>query len=277
MGTLIFIIAVSTLSPLTLAGVLALSQWDKRVARRVQARSAAMQPASEPPQEWRVSLLVDANEDCGILRPIIQLVGPPLPSLVTVDLSVGKRSALPYLSTRRRFMDPTTSSDLVLGTLRVPEGLSVAKVAREHWTVTVSQESQEIAHHRGPLIPTPSLNAEAELCAPDLEPESRGGYRLVRLPRTHEAPVRHLGNTIRLTVFACFLIVAGALTVMQLNWLCLPGAVVIGLGGVFALGASRSLYVDCPLCGQETVVMGRTAAQRCEACNGRFLLVPGKP
>ena len=65
--------------------VVLLDRWDKAAARRAKAAALAARP--EP--EWAISLLVDADEKSGILRPVVQLLGPQLPADITVNLHVG--------------------------------------------------------------------------------------------------------------------------------------------------------------------------------------------
>ncbi len=239
--------------------------WDKRAARRAKAAALAAQPAPQ----WAISLLVDADEKSGILRPIVQLLGPQLPSDITVDLHVGDERGDVRLTTERRFSDPATRTDLVLGTLAVPDGVSVAEAALCDWTVVVSHDGHEIARRRGPLAAAPRLNDEAELQAPDLEPEPD----VEPPPPATPDPVRHLRWTIGLSCSVCGCAIGGYLLTTLSAWLWFVAVPLFLLAAILLVAAALVLHTPCPLCGRLTTVVGRTGAQRCDAC-ARFTLTP---
>ena len=251
----------------TVASVIVLDVHDKRAARRAKAAAVAAQPKPE----WAVSLLVDADEKSGILRPIVQIVGPPLPSDITVDLHVGDESGEVRLTTERRFSEPATRTDLVLGTLAVPDGVSVAEVALCDWTVVVSHDGHEFARRCGPLAAAPRLNDEAELQAPDLEREPE----VVPPPLVTPDPVRSLRWTIGLSCTVSGVAIGGYLLTTLSAWLWFAAVPLFLLAVVLLVAAALLLHTSCPLCGRPTTVLGRTGAQRCSACGGQFTLTPG--
>jgi hypothetical protein len=190
--------------------------------------------------------------------------------VITVGVHADTRRGEPILGTARCFANPTAGTDLVLGSIYVPDGASFARATHGTWTVAVSHEGREIARRRSRLIAAASLNAEAELEAPDLEVEQE----LIRLPRTRLTPVRHLGETLALGLAACVFVAVGDLAAMASLWLLPPALVLIGVGGAFGYAASLKLFVPCPVCGNVTGVFGRRARQQCEICEHPFILVP---
>jgi len=249
------------------AGVLLVDYFDKRAARRQAARNRPVLPSPR----WAVSLLVDADEKSAIMRPAVQLLGPKLPNEIEVDLRVGGRRGAVELTTKRRFTVPATGTDLLLGPLVLPHGLSTAEAAGRNWTVVVSNNGHEIARRRGPLTAALCLNEEAELQAPDLEAEPRTAKPSPPTP----TPVRNWAATTVLGLLGTGCAVGGYLLLAVSAWLWFASAPLFVLAALFLLAAALFLNVRCPRCGRPTTVVGRTAAQQCDACRGRFTLRPG--
>jgi hypothetical protein len=262
-----FLISVIAGCATIVATVVLLNQWDRRTARRLKAWSRATRPAPQ----WAISLLVDADEKSGILRPVVQLLGPQLPSDITVDLHVGDEDDRVHLTTKRRFNMPATGTDLVLGTLAVPDGLSITGAANCDWTVAVGHGGHELARRRGPLTAASCLNDEAELQASDLEPEPEVVEQAPAVP----VPVRRLRWTIGLTVAVCACAIGGYLLTTLSAWLWFAAVPLFLLAVVLLLAAALLLHALCPLCGRLTTVVGHTGAQRCDSCRGQFTLAPG--
>jgi hypothetical protein len=260
-----FVVLVIPLA--AVAVVLLVNQGDKCVARRMEARNRAAQPAPK----WAIALLVDADEESRILRPIVQLLGPQLPNEVTVTLRVCDQRGDVRLTTERRFSEPGTRSDLVLGTLAVPDGLLMAEIVRCDWAVMVSHNGHEIARRSGPLTAAACLNDEAELRAPDLEPEPK----VVEPPPATPGPARNWRVTIALTSVSIGCATGGYLLTTLSAWLCFAAVPLIWLAGMMLVAASLALNAPCPRCGRLTTVAGRTGAQRCDACRAQFTLRPG--
>jgi len=248
------------------AAILLLDWWDRRAARRAKVASVAAQPKPQ----WAIALLVDADEKSGILRPIVQLLGPQLPSGISVDLHVNGEDGDVRLTTERRFSEPATRTDLVLGTLAVPDGVSVAEAALCDWTVVVSHDGHELTRRRGPLAAAPGLNDEAELQAPDLEREPE----VVTPPPVTPDPVRSLRWTIGLSCTVSGIIIGGYLLTTLSAWLWFAAVPLFLLAGILLVAAALLLHTSCPLCGRPTTVFGRTGVQRCDACGGQFTLTP---
>ena len=254
--------------PLAMAtAIFVLDVRDKRGARRAKAAALAARPAPQ----WTIALLVDADEESRILRPIVQLLGPQLPADVAVDLQVGDERGDLRLASERGFSAPATGTDLVLGTLALPDSVPVARVALCDWTVVVTHDGREIARRRGPLAAAPHLNEEGELLAPDLEPEPD----VVEPPPAIPAPVRHLRWTIGMSWLACSCAMGGYLLTTLSGWLWLAAVPLFLLAALLLVAAALVLYTPCPLCGRLTTVAGRTGTQRCDACSGAFSLTPG--
>jgi hypothetical protein len=262
-----FLIAISVACPVIVAAVVLLNQLDKREAHLLTAMSLAAQPAPQ----WAISLLVDADEKSRILRPIVQLLGPQLPPDITVELNVGNEDHGVRLTTERRFSKPATGTDLVLGTLAVPDGLSIARAASCDWAVVVSNDGHEIARHRGPLTAAPCLNDEAELRAPDLESEPE----VVEPPPARPVPVRRLRWTIGLASAACVCAIGGYLLTTLSAWFWFAAVPLFLVAAILLAAAAYVLHASCPLCGRVTTVIGRTGVQHCDACRGQFTLTPG--
>ena len=154
---------------------------DQQAASRMAARVAAAeappeQPAEAPdepqddPTPWTLSLLVDADEQSGVLRPTLRIGGPRTPICATVHLEVFDERGAPRLRTVRRFPCPEAEMDLTLGALALPNRVSVDKAAGWDWDVAVHEGDEELVRRRGPLAGAGDLNGEAELEAPDLAP-----------------------------------------------------------------------------------------------------------
>jgi hypothetical protein len=262
-----FLISICVACPVIAAAVVLLDQLDGRAARRLKALSDATQPAPR----WAISLLVDADEKSGILRPILQLFGPQLPSDISVELQVDDADDGVRLTTERRFSRPATGTDLVLGALTVPDRLSIDRIAHSPWTVKVSHDGQEIARHRGPLAAAPCLNDEAELQAPDLEPEPEAAVP----PPAPPVPVRRLRWTIGLASATSACAIGGYLLTTLSPWLWFAAVPLFLVAAVLLTAAAYVLHASCPRCGRLTTVIGRTGAQRCDSCRGQFTLTPG--
>jgi len=254
--------------PLAMAvAVLLLDVRDKRAARRAKAAALAARPAPQ----WAIALLVDADEKSGILRPIVQLLGPQLPSDINVDLRVGHDHGDVRLATARRFLEPETKTDLVLGTLTLPDTVPVARAALCDWSVVVSHDGHQITRRCGPLAAAPRLNDEGELQAPDLEPVPED----VEPPTVTPDPVRRFRWTIGFLCAADGIAIGGYLLTTLSAWLWFAAVPLLVLAAIVLVAAALVLYAPCPLCGRLTSVAGRTGAQRCDACGGAFTLTPG--
>ena len=251
----------------TFAVVVAFDAFDKRAARRVKAAALAAQPAPK----WAIALLVDADETSGTLRPIVQVFCPLLPSDIVVDLRVGDEHGDVRLTTERRFLDPETKTNLVLGTLTLPGGVPIAKAALWDWTVVLSNDGHEIARRCGPLSASGLVNDEGELQAPDLEPLPED----VEPPTVTPAPVRRFRWTIGFLCAADGIAIGGYLLTTLAAWLWLAAVPLFLLAGFLLVAAGILLYTTCPLCGRPTTVVGRTRAQKCDACSRGFALTPG--
>ena len=127
------------------------------------------EPPVEPPR-WTLSLLVDADEESGLLRPSLRIGGPRTPICATVHLEVFDQRGDARLTTVRRFALPEAEMDLALGILALPEGVSADDAAGWDWDVMLREGDEELVRRRGPLAGAGDLNGEAELEAPDLEP-----------------------------------------------------------------------------------------------------------
>jgi hypothetical protein len=132
----------------------------------------AEQPAAPPdePPPWSLALLVDADEQSGVLRPTLRIGGPRTPLSATVLLEVLDKRGAPRLTMVRRFARPEAKMDLTLGTLALPDRISADEAAGWDWSLVVHEGGEELARRRGPLASAGDLNGEAELEAPDLAP-----------------------------------------------------------------------------------------------------------
>jgi hypothetical protein len=246
------------------AVVVVVDALEKRAAGRMKDIALASQPAPK----WAVALLVDADETSSTLRPMVQLLGPQLPSDITVYLRVGDKRGGVCLITERRFLDPETKTDLLLAMIVVPDGVSVAKVAFCDWTVVVSHGGHEMARRCGPLAAAPHLNEEGELQAPDLEsvPDE------TKPPPATPSPVRSRRWTTGLSCAVSSIAIGGYLLTTLSAWLWLAAVPLFVLAGILLVAAALVLCTSCPICGRATTVIGRTGAQRCDACGGAFTL-----
>jgi hypothetical protein len=244
------------------AAVVLLDLCDRRAERR--ARAAAQRTLPKP--HWAVSLLVDADEGSGTLRPIVQLAGPPVPADVTVHLHVTGANGDVDLAGERRFSGAARRTDLVLGTLSAPAGVSVERVALCDWTVTVTDDGREIARRRGPLAAAGRLNDEGELQAPDLEPvpDENGP------PTLRPSPVRSLRRTLGLAGSAAGISAGAYLLTTFSAWLWILATPAYLLAFVLVVAAGCLLHTTCPSCGGYTTVMGRTGSQQCDLCGTAF-------
>jgi hypothetical protein len=250
----------------TLAVVVAYDVLDRRAARRVWAAACAAQPAPQ----WAIALLVDADEQSGILRPSVQVFGPRLSSDILVDLRVGDERGDVHLTTERRFSQPVTKTDLVLGTLTLPGGTPVAAAALWDWTVVLSNDGHEIARRCGPLSAAGLVNDEGELQAPDLEPVPQN----LEPPTTTPAAVRRFRWTIGFLCATDGIAIGAYLLTTLAAWWWLAAAPLFLLAGLLLVVAGILLHTTCPLCGRPTTAAGRTGPQRCDACGGAFTLAP---
>ena len=250
----------------TLAAIVAMNTLDKAAARRSKAAALAAQPAPT----WAISLLVDADEKSSIVRPIVQAFGPPLPSDITVYLAVSDEDGVAQMASERHFVDPQTETELVMGTLTLPDGVSMEKAARWEWAVIVVHERGELARRGGPVSASGLVNDEGELQAPDLEP-------LPDVPEpspTAPDPVRRLRLTTGLAGAACGVAIGGYLLTTLTAWLWFAAGPLFVVAGFLLVAAALVLYTTCPLCGLPTTVLGRTGAQRCSVCGETFRLTP---
>ena len=250
----------------TCAAIVVLNTLDKAAAGRREAAALAARPA----REWAVSLLVDADEKSGVLRPVVQAFGPPLPSEITVSLAVADEFGTSRMTTERQFVDPQTQTDFVLGTLTLPDGAPIETAVLWDWVVVVLDEGRAIAHRRGPLSASGLVNDEGELQAPDMEPVPDDVTPPARAP----VPVRHLRPTLGLAGAACGVTIGGYLLTTLTPWLWFVAVPLFAVASLSFVAATWLLYAPCPLCGRPTTVMGRSGAQRCDACGGQFTLTP---
>ncbi len=250
----------------TVGAILVLDVLDNRAVRR--AKAAAL--AARPNPAWAISLLVDADESSGILRPVVQLLGPRLPHDITVDLCVGDSSGVIGLASERCFTEPARKTDLMLGTLAVPEGVSIETAALCDWTVVVSHAGREIARRCGPLTGAGQSNDEAELLAPDLEaaPDE------AEPPPPAPDPVRSLRWTIGLSCAASGIAIGGYLLTTLSVWLWIASVPLILLAVILVVAAALVYHTVCPQCGGPTTIVGRTGVQRCDSCHQGFTLAP---
>jgi hypothetical protein len=132
-----------------------------------------VQAPDEPqddPTPWTLSLLVDADEQSGVLRLSLRIGGPRTPICATVHLEVFDERGESRLSTVRRFVRPEPQMDLNLGALTLPNRVSADEAACWDWDVVLHEGDEELVRRRGPLAGAGDLNGEAELGAPDLVP-----------------------------------------------------------------------------------------------------------
>jgi hypothetical protein len=246
----------------TLAAIVVLNTLDKAGARKRKAAASAARPTPQ----WGIALLVDANEESGIIRPIVQAFGPALPSEITITVVVRDEDGVAEMSSERRFIDPQTTTDLVMGTLTLPDDVSMEKAAGWDWVVSVVHEGREIADRRGPVSASGLVNDEGELRTPDLEPLPDVPEPPPQMPD----PVRHPGLTTGLAGAAIVLAIGGYLLTTLTPWLWLAAGPLFVVAGFLLVAAALMLYTTCPLCGCTTSVVGRTGLQRCDSCNGQF-------
>ncbi len=250
---------------------------DRRRARRAgsAARAARSQPPPDP--QWAIALLVDVDEQSGMLRPIVQLLGPPLPADITIDLCVADESGCLRLDSARRFGFPAAWTDLVLGTLTLPDTVPMARAALCDWTVVVGHDGREIARRGGPLAAAPCLNEEGELQAPDLEqaPDRDPEPDVRESPPATPDPVRNWPLTLSFSGACCGIAIGAYLLTMLTAWLWLIAAPVILMVALVLWACALLVYLDCPLCGRLTSVDGRTGRQVCDSCKRSFTLTPG--
>ena len=249
-----------------IVAVVLLDRWDRAAARRAQAAAIAARPGPE----WAISLLVDADETSGILRPIVQLFGPKLPSDINVNLHVGDERGEVSLATERGFSEPATKTDLVLGELAIPDGLPFEKAVLCDWTVAVSHGGRQIACRSGPLTAAGRDNDEGELQAPDLEPVPE----MEPPPPSTPDPVRSLRWTIGLSCAGGAIAIGGYLLTTLSAWLWIAAVPLLAVAGILVVAAALLLHTTCPLCGRPTTIVGRTGAQRCDSCHQSFTLAP---
>jgi hypothetical protein len=251
----------------TFAVALVFDAFDRRAARRVKAAALAAQP--EP--KWAIGLLVDADEESGVLRPSVQVLGPKLPPDALVALRVGDEHGDVRLATQRRFLEPSTKTGLMLGTLALPDGTPVATAALWDWTVVLSDDGHELARRRGPLSAAGLVNDEGELRAPDLEPVPA----VVEPPTVTPAPVRRFRWTIGFLCATDGLAIGGYLLTTLASWMWIVAVPLFLLAGLLLVAAGLLLQATCPRCARPTTVIGRSGTQRCDACGGDFTLTPG--
>ena len=174
------------------------------------------------------------------------------------------------LTTERRFSEPATRTDLVLGTLAVPEGVSVERVALCDWTVVVSHDGREIARRCGPLAAAGRLNDEAELQAPDLEPVPDEVE-----PPPPLGPVRSLRWTIGLASQQRHRAGGYLLTTLS-AWLWFAAVPLFLLAVILVVAAALLLHTPCPPCGRPTTVIGRTGASAATCAAARSTVSAGR-
>jgi hypothetical protein len=253
--------------PALVAAILLLDQLDRRAARRLKAKMGAPQRVGD----WSISLLMDADEAAGVLCPTVQLQGPELTSAITVDLRSEREGGSPSLTTSRWFNKPAVGTDLVLGMIAVPVGVSVASAVQRTWTVVVGQDGRQIARRSTRLAAAECLNDEAEIQAPDLEPAPGPAVR----PHATLVAVRHLRWTIGFTLAACSCAVGGYLLIMLSPWCWFAAVPLFLMAGTLLMPAALVRFTSCPQCRQTTSVVGRTGTHRCDSCGRQFSLMPG--
>ena len=270
------LLAVLAVPLATAAFLFVMDAVDKRRARRATSAARAAQLQQRPDQQWAIALLVDVDEQSGMLRPTVQLLGPQLPADVTIELLVADESGDLRLTGARRFSSPAAWTDLVLGTLTLPDSVCMATAALCDWSVVVGHNGREIARRGGPLAAAPCLNEEGELQAPDLEraPDREPKPDAAELPRATAAPVRSWRLTIGLAGAFSGIVIGAYLLTMLTVWLWLIAAPIISIAAPVLWLCALTFYLDCPLCGRPTSVDGRTGRQVCDSCKRSFTLAP---
>jgi hypothetical protein len=126
-----------------------------------------------PEPEWKLSLLVDADDESGAVRPSVFVRGPRLPEDAvvhldaTIRLDVVDSRGCARLSDERAFRCAGLDVDVDLNTLTIPEDTCAGDAAGWDWNVVLRDARGDIARRRGPLFEAGRLNAEAELETPD--------------------------------------------------------------------------------------------------------------
>jgi hypothetical protein len=130
---------------------------------RILSRLRRRRPAV--PSVWDATLLVVVDEQAGVFRPRVELVGSPLPSPALLRVELVDGAGL----TRLALAQPIGHSkrDIDLPAVGPPGGASLEEVARWRWDVVLEDDAGELAGWCEYLV-AHGLNAEAELAHFDL-------------------------------------------------------------------------------------------------------------
>ena len=120
---------------------------------------------------WTMTLLVHADDAAGLLRPSVQLLGPPLPGgRVRLELRDGEGVLHPRPATP--LPHSAIGSELSLPPFAPSDGASLEEAAGWAWTVVLGDSRRERARWTRRLVEAGLVNVEAELEL--LRPHDRG-------------------------------------------------------------------------------------------------------
>jgi hypothetical protein len=137
----------------------AFQSWRRR--RRLPARTGRADPAT--PHSWRMALLLEADDERGLLAPRVQLYGRPTPPSAVLTLEVVDGDGQVQHRQQRNLRGATWGTEQALIPFAPPDGATLADVVGWHWDVTVVDPNGLRGHWRERLRRAPALNVEAEL------------------------------------------------------------------------------------------------------------------
>ena len=152
------------IAALWFAGLAAFELVPRLFRRRRGFHRAVVTPP--PPPSWSLTLLVEVDDDAGLLRPSVQLRGSSLPFGARLRLQVVDGSGLIRASSERSLPAWAIGAELALPAFTAPEGTTIEELLGWHWDLVLEDSRREHARWREHPAPAGALNAEAELDLP---------------------------------------------------------------------------------------------------------------
>lgn len=162
------LVALVVLLALLEATIEQIAQWRRN--RRVTSLEGPNRPSLRD-----LALLVDVDEEAGVLRPSVQVSGGPVPGGATVRIDLVDEWGTIRLIVGRDFPSRAPGTELPLPAFAPPPGADVGKVLRWRWDVVLLNEGGELGKWQEHPTPMGGVTAEAEIGMPAPLMIPRGG------------------------------------------------------------------------------------------------------
>lgn len=131
------------------------------IGRRRRRRRVRGRPVSKPSRS--LALLVDLDEASGLLRPSVQISGPPPVRAAFVRVELVEGQGTMRLTLGRSFPPGGAGTELPLPAFAPPPDLTPAEVLRWRWDVVLEDSGGELARWEEHPALAGGVNPEGEL------------------------------------------------------------------------------------------------------------------